>query len=722
MRTRKGNRVIMAALALAVCGSAATAAAQTPWFAAHLAGDREVGSAGDADGWGLGVVGLGANTVTYYLWVTDVSQPTMAHIHAGVAGQSGGVVINFAAAFTEVAPNTYVATGSVAAEPGTIGAVLDTPAGFYINVHNADFPAGAVRGQVLGDGPARRALAGTLRGFREVGNPGDPDGEGFGAVVFDDHVAHYFLAVANIASPTAAHIHAGTAAENGPIAIDFAAEFTDGIAAGSVAVDEALEDAVLAHPESYYFNAHNAEHPSGAARGQLRATESLFILPVASRIAGQAGSAWRTDLRVLNLSDEVASVWAEWFPSSSGGLTGPEMTVELGVGGSSTAVVNDSVATLFAADGNGAMRLLASEPLVVASRIFNDQRGNPEIGGTFGQYAPASRPAELLSSGALLLGASRPAASGEGLRSNVGYFNPTPVEVAATFSVWSVDGRLLGANELVLAPYANEVRSVYQLVPSVPQSERNRDDLVVSFAAARPIAAYLSVVDNVTNDPVLVSPSPAPAVIVGSGGSQNNRPPSGVIVQPAGSVTISEGESVVFEGSASDPDGDAMTYLWDFGDNISSTELSPGAHTYTASGTYTVTFTATDSRGLADPSPDTRTIVVEGGGAGATFSQVQSQIFTASCAFSGCHGGSSPAQGMNLTAGSAYSNIVNVPSNERPTLDRIEPNDPAASYLYLKVIGDPSIVGSQMPLGGPPLSAVLIDLLRDWIERGAPND
>jgi hypothetical protein len=42
--------------------------------------------------------------------------------------------------------------------------------------------------------------------------------------------------------------------------------------------------------------------------------------------------------------------------------------------------------------------------------------------------------------------------------------------------------------------------------------------------------------------------------------------------------------------------------------------------------------------------------------------------------------------------------------------------------MYLKVTGDPSIVGSQMPLGGPPLSAALINLLRDWIERGAPND
>jgi PKD repeat protein len=166
-----------------------------------------------------------------------------------------------------------------------------------------------------------------------------------------------------------------------------------------------------------------------------------------------------------------------------------------------------------------------------------------------------------------------------------------------------------------------------------------------------------------------------------------------------------------------------VTYQWDFGDGMSSTSLSPGEHTYDESGTYTVVFTVTDSRGAVDPTPDMRTITVEGGGGEVdTFTAVQSRIFTASCAFSGCHGGSSPAQGMNLSAGMAYSNIVNVASTEQPSLDRIEPNDPASSYLYLKVIDDPSISGSRMPRGAPALSQELIDLLRDWIERGAPND
>ena len=89
-----------------------------------------------------------------------------------------------------------------------------------------------------------------------------------------------------------------------------------------------------------------------------------------------------------------------------------------------------------------------------------------------------------------------------------------------------------------------------------------------------------------------------------------NTAPNGTIVQPAGNPTITVNQSVTFSGTASDPDGDAVAVLWQFGDGATSTLLSPGAHTYTAPGSYTVTFTATDSRGLSDPTPDTRTVTV----------------------------------------------------------------------------------------------------------------
>ena len=98
-------------------------------------------------------------------------------------------------------------------------------------------------------------------------------------------------------------------------------------------------------------------------------------------------------------------------------------------------------------------------------------------------------------------------------------------------------------------------------------------------------------------------------------------------------------------------------------------------------------------------------------------------IFTAHCATAMfCHTGPSPAQGMNLSAGMAYAAIVGVPSMEVPALDRVAPSDPANSYLVRKINGGPSILGSQMPLGGPVLSAADIATITNWVQQGAANN
>jgi hypothetical protein len=105
----------------------------------------------------------------------------------------------------------------------------------------------------------------------------------------------------------------------------------------------------------------------------------------------------------------------------------------------------------------------------------------------------------------------------------------------------------------------------------------------------------------------------------------------------------------------------------------------------------------------------------------ATFTRVQNEIFTPTCAVIGCHDPLGQSSQMILTAGQAYGQVVNRPSVESPSLARIRPNDVANSYLYRKITGA-GITGERMPLGGPPLSAAQIDLVRNWIRRGAPND
>jgi len=711
------SRILTGLTICALAMAAGVADGQTLWLSAPLTG----GATGDNDGWGQAVIGLDDDSVHYYIWVTDIAEPTASHIHTASAGQDGGIAVDLQASFSSAGSGSWVAFGSVSTSAGTITSILDDPTAFYINVHNADHSAGAVRGQLLGEGASPTALAGTLNGDREVDNAGDPDGEGFASVVLDDGAAHFYFNVTNTAEPSAAHIHRGNASENGSIIVDPSASFSDGVSVSSVAVDDDLSREILAAPHNFYFNVHNSEFATGAVRGQLRTTETIRVFPVISRTSGQAGSSWSTELNILNLTDADITAWAQWFPANNDGLEAADGVAPVAIGADSTEVIDDAVNDLFGADGNGALIVASPEPFVAVAHVVNDQRDNPDVGGTFGLFVPSFGPSEMPESGALLLGSNRPASSGTGFRTNLVLFNPNPFAIQLTLAAKTPAGTVLGSDTMTLEPFSNRVRNVFGLISSVPADQRTQDAFTVHYTADAPVAVAMTPVDNATNDGFYVVPSFAPLVMSAAG--NGNSPPNGTILTPSGNPTISEGGTVNFEGSAVDPDGDDMNYLWNFGDGITTTALVPGNHTYSDSGTYTVTFTVTDSNGASDPTPDTRTITVQGGGGEtATFTAVQQQIFSQSCAFSGCHGGDSPAEGMSLASGNSFAAIVNVRSSQMSNLDRIEPSDPDNSYLYLKVIGDSSISGSRMPRGGAALSQDLIDLLRDWIERGAPND
>lgn len=109
---------------------------------ADLSGANEVGG-GDTDGEGEARVWLDADEgeVCFRIKVEDIATPRAAHIHDGVAGMNGGVVVDL-----EIGENGL--RGCVEASADLIEAIEDDPSGFYVNVHNADFPGGAVRGQL----------------------------------------------------------------------------------------------------------------------------------------------------------------------------------------------------------------------------------------------------------------------------------------------------------------------------------------------------------------------------------------------------------------------------------------------------------------------------------------------------------------------------------------------------------------------------------------------
>ncbi len=107
-----------------------------------------------------------------------------------------------------------------------------------------------------------------------------------------------------------------------------------------------------------------------------------------------------------------------------------------------------------------------------------------------------------------------------------------------------------------------------------------------------------------------------------------------------------------------------------------------------------------------------------------TLSSIQDELFTPTCALSGCHAGSQPQAGLNLQSGNSFINLVGIASTQLPgTYSRVEPLKPDDSYLILKLEGDPSIiVGERMPFGGPALDQAVIDPIRTWISEGAQDN
>lgn len=112
----------------------------------------------------------------------------------------------------------------------------------------------------------------------------------------------------------------------------------------------------------------------------------------------------------------------------------------------------------------------------------------------------------------------------------------------------------------------------------------------------------------------------------------------------------------------------------------------------------------------------------EPGGTAFTFSRIQMEVFTPTCAKAGCHDAATASNGLVLEAGRSYALLVDRPALGA-SLDRVEPGDPERSYLIHKLRGDPTITGDRMPLDGPPyLTPEQIQGIAGWIRAGAPND
>jgi hypothetical protein len=103
----------------------------------------------------------------------------------------------------------------------------------------------------------------------------------------------------------------------------------------------------------------------------------------------------------------------------------------------------------------------------------------------------------------------------------------------------------------------------------------------------------------------------------------------------------------------------------------------------------------------------------------ADFQSIQDNVFTPIC--SKCHIGASAPEGLQLDAAHSYNLLVGVPSTEQPNVLRVDPGNPANSYMIRKIMGTPGISGLQMPYMETPLPAATQAAMAQWVANGAPN-
>ncbi|MFN3325460.1 MAG: CHRD domain-containing protein [Bryobacteraceae bacterium] len=236
---------------------------------------------------------------------------TGLHVHRGAAGVNGPVVIDSGIAGGDRSILAPAGQGAIfrqaqitdtSSNAGmALVQMIDNPSGFYINLHTAANPAGAIRGQV--EAAERVVLMSFMAPFNEVPPVQNLNARAIGTLValitrapngnitsaevtFDVNYRDFPEGTAF----TGLHIHSGPGGVNGPVTID------SGIRGGANAVPahpsgtgnlryevEAPLTAnavrtlygLLNEPNDFYLNLHTTANPAGAVRGQLYNTDEM---------------------------------------------------------------------------------------------------------------------------------------------------------------------------------------------------------------------------------------------------------------------------------------------------------------------------------------------------------------------------------------------------------------------------------------------------------------
>jgi hypothetical protein len=222
-----------------------------------------------------------------------------------------------------------------------------------------------------------------------------------------------------------------------------------------------------------------------------------YTLPIVGSAAGANGSFFRTEVTLTNSAPLASFVRVEYFASTAPAdafeaTAAFEITLEAG----QQKVYGDLLQSELGLQGTGALRISASRPIGVMARIYNDLRTTGK--GTLGQLVRGVEDSGRTSG--LLPGLSNVSAP-DGLRANIGFFNPNVTTVSVTFTAKDASGATLDTASRDLSPLSQTQLALSQLFPALPATT----GIYVTYTTiGGPIHAYGSLIDNTSGDPTFI--------------------------------------------------------------------------------------------------------------------------------------------------------------------------------------------------------------------------
>lgn len=292
------------------------------------------------------------------------------------------------------------------------------------------------------------------------------------------------------------------------------------------------------------------------------------------------------------------------------------------------------------------------------------------------------------------------------------WFKQNQTLTAAQYTAFVNQG--LYANVATPAFPVGEVRG--QLLPpgSTPETDPAAFQVMaLSFQAAEMFTSFPDTITVTFNKPVLAASLDATNLLVqASGGDMGFGDGNETVVDPTSrTVDPMDANSVVLDFTGIEPGDDTyrLYIAGDGADPVTDVEgiVFDGDANGIPGGDYQALFSVAAP---AQPAP--------------TLTDVQTQVFTPHCTTAGCHDANGTQVNLSLTAGNAYSNLVNVASafngvDASKSGTRVIPNDPDNSVLVRRLEGN---IQPSMPYLQPMLDPALIQLVRDWISDGAQNN